>query len=804
MSLINGTNSNTFEIYHTTDSNTAPANYERFEIRSTGSVWQFRTVDGGTGGAQSLGFVYSGATKLNIGNDLITYADLRPNVTATYDIGTDALRYKNLYLGGETVTASTPVLSLSQTVNEAATTFEIIDIDVTNTASAAVDLLTVSGFTGASFGIRLDDGPGTGTIWFGGNSYADFRTRGNRLRFFGGASNISSGTNDVSFLTNDSAIIISSDWGFSWSDGVGNTANGQEFGFRRHGAHFTGQIGSTNAQKMAWYNTGDTNNSPTDWERGFASWQETANIFTIGTEAGGTGTVQNMALDAPVVLFPSNSNLGDTSGNNIGNIYADNLYNASGGGRLQLGSADFIFYQNIRLGAAGDFFQTSSAAYLGGNVTGTWDMLRTTQSQALRIWHTTDTNTSGSAVNYERLAISSDGSNWAITAEKGGTGGNQGINYDAPVIQRFLINGSGVMTIQGSSVYPASATPTLGRSGNEWPQAFLGGETVTASTPVLDLSQTWNNGAVAFTGALMNITNTASDAASKLLNVQVDGNDRFRFDSNGEFRILNSAGTESVTVRLNGTAAQFLSNDNFANINLGSRNSIYATFDDTYAAVSDSIQISTSGSVVGQGTIQLHGIADDQLDLRRGTNAQTYRVFNTYDGTNDEWGYMQWDTNVLEFGMTNTGTGSAREVRYGGVNTNSRIQFETDSDVKIFRGGTEKVRWLSGGHTTLLSLLQKSVEATITASTTQTQGQQPLTLEINEVSTVANANDVVTLVDAAAGLEQTIINNGANTLQIFPASGDDLGAGLNTSTTLSAGGIAKFVAYDATNWVQLV
>jgi len=86
---------------------------------------------------------------------------------------------------------------------------------------------------------------------------------------------------------------------------------------------------------------------------------------------------------------------------------------------------------------------------------------------------------------------------------------------------------------------------------------------------------------------------------------------------------------------------------------------------------------------------------------------------------------------------------------------------------------------------TLISHLHTSHETSITASTTQTQGQQPLTAEENEVSTVANANDVVTLKSVQNGEKQKVINNGANVLQIFPASGDDLGEGVNVSTTLA-------------------
>lgn len=98
----------------------------------------------------------------------------------------------------------------------------------------------------------------------------------------------------------------------------------------------------------------------------------------------------------------------------------------------------------------------------------------------------------------------------------------------------------------------------------------------------------------------------------------------------------------------------------------------------------------------------------------------------------------------------------------------------------------------------------RSVTAGITASTTQTQGQGALTKEFNQVSVCANANDTVTLPVAAAGKMCAIVNNGAQTLKIFPASGDNLGAGVDTATTLAAAGKAIFIAYDATTWIQFI
>lgn len=51
----------------------------------------------------------------------------------------------------------------------------------------------------------------------------------------------------------------------------------------------------------------------------------------------------------------------------------------------------------------------------------------------------------------------------------------------------------------------------------------LTGATVTAASPVLNMAQTWNNAAVTFTGLKANITDTASNAASLLMDLQVGG-----------------------------------------------------------------------------------------------------------------------------------------------------------------------------------------------------------------------------------------------------------------------------------------
>jgi hypothetical protein len=91
--------------------------------------------------------------------------------------------------------------------------------------------------------------------------------------------------------------------------------------------------------------------------------------------------------------------------------------------------------------------------------------------------------------------------------------------------------------------------------------------------------------------------------------------------------------------------------------------------------------------------------------------------------------------------------------------------------------------------------------ATVTASTTQTQGQGALTARINIVLVCANANDTVTLPPAREGQRCTISNKGAQTVQVFPATGDQINSGaINGSTTVTAGSSLSLVAVNATNW----
>lgn len=150
------------------------------------------------------------------------------------------------------------------------------------------------------------------------------------------------------------------------------------------------------------------------------------------------------------------------------------------------------------------------------------------------------------------------------------------------------------------------------------------------------------------------------------------------------------------------------------------------------------------------------------------------------------------------------GSSSAPGLAFVGT-TNSGVKIDSGNPTLI-RDGSIQQTWGSSNITmgSLVTFEARTVEnltAAVTASTTQTQGQAAQLFNNVNVSVCANANDVITLQAAAAGAWHLISNSGAQTLQIFPASGDAIdGGSADASTTLAAGAEVYFKALDATNW----
>jgi len=97
---------------------------------------------------------------------------------------------------------------------------------------------------------------------------------------------------------------------------------------------------------------------------------------------------------------------------------------------------------------------------------------------------------------------------------------------------------------------------------------------------------------------------------------------------------------------------------------------------------------------------------------------------------------------------------------------------------------------------------QLHVVGGISAINPPAQGSGPLTGQVNDVTTVGAPGDCVTLRAASIGEVQVVMNHGANALRIYPASGNNLGAGANNPMTidLAAGDMVIFFCWGASNW----
>jgi hypothetical protein len=221
------------------------------------------------------------------------------------------------------------------------------------------------------------------------------------------------------------------------------------------------------------------------------------------------------------------------------------------------------------------------------------------------------------------------------------------------------------------------------------------------TTPLLDLSGTWNTTGVA-TGIKLNITDTASASTSRLFDVQVGGTSSFTVfkpsatsnaggfsftpgTNTGTF-LFDSASTSAVNFKRATTTIFTARADSIATFNFGSAFSV-GWNSDTYLARD----------------------AANTLALRNGTAAQTFRLYNTYtDASNYERGFMRWNSNVLEIGAEAGGTGTGRV---------TKILSAAQVDVFTF-GAVQAARFSSGSSIIYNSLVFGG--ATLTANPTTT------------------------------------------------------------------------------------
>ena len=235
---------------------------------------------------------------------------------------------------------------------------------------------------------------------------------------------------------------------------------------------------------------------------------------------------------------------------------------------------------------------------------------------------------------------------------------------DASGTVALVAGSSGQVTYNSSGVQAGDSGLTYDDAAGA---LTVGGKTVTTDAPIINLSQTWNNAATTFTGLKLNVTNTASAAASNLLDLQVGGTSSFSVSQNGSI--------SGATLKINGIGANdpggigigtSQSNVLAGYISSGNVAWVSSVFGIGFILPSDAgpIGFSSAGrtsvsSVASSKDTLLYRDAAGILAQRNGTNAQTFRLYNTYtDASNFERTSITRDSSGLVIDAQKGGTGA--------------------------------------------------------------------------------------------------------------------------------------------------
>lgn len=291
-----------------------------------------------------------------------------------------------------------------------------------------------------------------------------------------------------------------------------------------------------------------------------------------------------------------------------------------------------------------------------------------------------------------------------------------------------------------------------------------------ASSPVIDIAQTWNNGVTKFTAFKMDITDTASNASSLLMDLQVGGASKFYVRKDGIVgveRLVDASGDYYVTT---GPIIHF------QGVFAGATNGALGNTNGSAWSIAGALGWTAPNSASSTNDLKLERDAADTLALRRSANAQTFNIYNTYtDASNYERGFMRWSNNKLEIATEASGTGSAnRSLEIGkaavftkisgniielqaGNNANYRFYFypaasyfgpaQWDSNIDL---GNSSVKWrnIYLGGTAYLTPTWNDAGTVFTA------------LKVNVTDTASNASSLLMDLQVGGSSKFSVAKNG--------------------------------------------
>lgn len=285
-----------------------------------------------------------------------------------------------------------------------------------------------------------------------------------------------------------------------------------------------------------------------------------------------------------------------------------------------------------------------------------------------------------------------DGGTYSTTLQMVTATANRVISFPDATGTVALVGGSsGQLTYNNAGALAGASTLTYDGSILTSSGRFINSYNATASSPAKSFTGTWFTGGTATTtkpqvliepagttstawstsGTGLGV-NAASGFTGNLLDLQVNGTSRV-FISAASTPVLGGSGGLTITPT-----------GSLLGVGAGGTISWYFT--------SNAIAAATNAATVIFGASSDLVLARDAAQIlaqRNGTNAQTFRVYNTYtSGTNYELGKLEWSSNVFRIGTEKGSAGGTARTVEVHTDSISRLALDTTGSVRVVTGLT--------------------------------------------------------------------------------------------------------------------